>query len=256
MKTLGYADLFIAEATGNPDLGIAPLYSPEEIAENLAKFPSPSELKAAYDSATERDGPAVRLRGFLWNVEFSSGDLLNKSLAFRPAIDGDRALWCEPAFDDAGDIVDLVWLDFEANEYGFSTGLADMLGKEQLSSAYTVESPLAVTDCPLVWSEHLDGVCILRKSARDALRKAAFVQADSFDLAEEIAIENFEGEPGRVLCPDDPYGLVLHLQEIAVESMRRTVRELTPFEYLERRRIERGGLPGEPLPPELTGVAL
>ena len=260
---LGYADLLRHAAYEGVNVahGIEPLYSEAEIAEYALKFATPSELKAAYDAAPERDGLSALIRGVLFGVEYSSADLLHKSVSFRPDANGDTELWCEPWFGADGEMHDLVWLDYPNNEWGFSTGVSDLLGRDQLTSkVYSQSDPLAVTDCPLVWAdEGRKGVCLIRKSDRDELRKAAVIQCDTFELAELIAGDHFPDDSERVLCPNDPYSLVLHLQEIASAAMRRTVAELTyetPFEYLERRRIERGGLPGEPLPAELTGVAL
>ena len=216
-------------------------------------------MKEGYESATDRNGLQALVRGWFNYMDYAGGELWHNSKAFYPDPSGDENVWVFPCYGADNEIEDLIWLDWPSLEWGFSTACAPMLGAEKLTSrAYAIDSPLAVTDCPFVWIDGGgDGVCLLRKSAAAMLRTAAFVQPDTFELAEEIAAEHFRRDRERVICPDSPYELTLYLHDIALETMLRTKRDLevreTPWAYMERLRLERGGLPGEPLPPELMG---
>jgi hypothetical protein len=244
-----YASAFLRYALGRPepdvDLGVA-FYTDEEIAAYLAQIPSSADLQTAYEAANGRDGPAAKIRGVIWGVESAGSDLKYKSAAFRPDANGDCEFWCEPFFDADGVLRDLIWCDSDNFEWGFSTGHAHMFGAELLTSQeYTPENPLPVTDCPMVWAdEGRKGVCLLKLSSRMDLRQAAFVRCDTFDMLGVIAAEAFEDDRDRVFGPADPAELQLWLEAVGRE-------ELAAAEWLESRRIARGGDPNEPLPVEL-----
>jgi len=127
-------------------------------------------------------------------------DFWHKAKAFRPKANGEELVWVEPAFDEAGELNDLIWHNSEC-EWGFSTGRAHMLGAEQLKArVYTSENPLLVTDNPICWlDDGKPGLCLLRKCARSELRQAAFIRCDSFDLVEVIAAEIFRRGRARAL---------------------------------------------------------
>jgi hypothetical protein len=245
-----YASVFLRNALGRPEPDVyfgRPLYSDAEIAAYLAKIPSPAELQTAYETATERDGPAAKIKGVLWGVDYAGPDVRHKSAAFRPDAKGDMELWCEPWRDASGVIRDLIWRnDDGCGEWGFSTGLASLFGAELLKSrVYTEADALPVTDCPMAWAdEGRNGVCLLTLSARALLRPVAFVRCDTFDLMEVIAARVFEHDTERCFGPADPAELQCWLEQVGQE-------ELAAAEWLELRRIARGGDPAEKLPVEL-----
>ena len=176
-------------------------------------------------------------------------DLRYGGRIFKPTSDGSLYL-AEPCRDDAGQIVDLVWRDDD--EWGFSTGLATMLGADQLERSWTESDPLIVSYSPIDYAAAgRVGVCVLWNSCRPQLRKAAFVRLSNWSDVEELAGEVFPKDKGRVQGPQDKALYFTHLHNKVLDELSRLKpppRWLAdPWNWLEERRAARGELPGEPL---------
>jgi Protein of unknown function (DUF3987) len=165
------------------------------------------EMESAYSSASPDDNGDLRIRGLLYEVDFSPSDLRYKATAFRPDANGEE-FYVEPVYED-GRIIDLIWST--ADDWGFTTGRGAVLGTENLMKTYTAELPLHVYSDPHRYWEHLDdedlgkedAVCILKPSARALLPAVGHVQVFWWDDVEELAEGFFAGCVERVSAFQD-----------------------------------------------------
>ncbi|MGD0184023.1 MAG: hypothetical protein ABSC25_02105 [Roseiarcus sp.] len=248
----GYADIF--KACGDEA--------------KIALIPTTEELEAAYNGGRECEGATRLVRGRLRDIYCSSADLLWKSIAFRPDAAG-LLYFADPFYDGDGRIVDLVVTGGGHDDDGegvetasvadwfWSTGIADALGKENLGKITSADSPLlAYFGGPEAWREDdWQGVAVLKPSAKRLLTRAAFVRLDHWDYVSDFAEEFFPENMGAVSGPDDAEAYAGCLERRAIAEIQRTKPRpfwlASPLEWMEARRIFRGGHPGEPLPAEL-----
>lgn len=200
-SNLGYADIF--KAVGDDT--------------KVALIPTPDELETAYSAGRECEGGKL-VNGRLVDLEYSSAALRHKPTIFRPDSLGPPFV-VEPFFQDAR-LADLIWLGTDG-EWGWSRGVGDCLGEDALGKCWTESDPLPAWESPHDFlDEGRTGICLLKKSARQLLRRAAFVRLPSWVLAEEIGDEIFPLDSWRVSGPrDDLYAEFV--AEKALRPMRR-----------------------------------
>jgi hypothetical protein len=234
----------------NSNLGYAELVGDET---KIALIPTPDEVAASYGAAIEIDG-AKLVKGRLQALDCSPADLRHKARILKP--DADFFYMVEPFRDEAGHVVDLVWIGggFDAAgecvetasicDWGWSRGVADILNAEALAKPSSEDSPLLVFQSIGAWLDaDRAGACVLKPSARKRLSVASHVRLSDWSEAADIVAECFPDNPGAVSGPQDRASIEAHILNGAFREISRHVRApyfADPWGWLDAKRAAPG----------------